>query len=33
VPRHQVEEIEQVVLKLYPGAQYKGTEPTIPAFP
>jgi hypothetical protein len=33
VPRHQVEEIEQVVLKLYPAAQYKGTEPTIPAFP
>ena len=33
VPRHQVEEIEQVVLKLYPAAQCKGTEPTIPAFP
>jgi hypothetical protein len=33
VPRHQVEEIEQVVFKLYPAAECKGTEPTIPAFP
>ncbi len=33
VPRHQVDEIEQLVLKHYPTADCKGTEPTIPAFP
>ena len=33
VPRQQLEEIEQVVLKRYPAAECKGTEPTIPAFP
>ncbi len=33
VPRHHVEAIEAVVLKYYPAAVCKGTEPTIPAFP
>ena len=33
VPKDRVEEIQQQVMKHYPDAGFKGTEPTIPAFP
>ena len=33
VPKERVEEIETLVKKHYPDADFEGTEPTIPAFP
>jgi len=33
VPRGRIEEIEMAIKKYNPGANCKGTEPTIPAFP
>ncbi|VAW80099.1 NAD/FAD-utilizing enzyme apparently involved in cell division [hydrothermal vent metagenome] len=33
VPRDRVSEIEQLVRKHHPDADFEGTEPTIPAFP
>jgi len=33
VPRERVEEIETLVRKHHPDADFEGTEPTIPAFP
>jgi len=33
VPKHRIEEIEQVVNRNHPETSCRGTEPTIPAFP
>jgi len=33
VPKDRVEEIETLVKKHHPDADFEGTEPTIPAFP
>lgn len=33
VPRDRVDEIQQLVKKHHPDADFEGTEPTIPAFP
>lgn len=33
LPKQRIEEIEKVVMKNHPETMWKGTEPTIPAFP